>query len=369
MGTAMKVMKAMKLLKGKFSKSKKVIKDAGNKDHVTPNVMKKPSSNAVESGRDDVSVVSKALTATPSLNAKLAILKASPIPTAEKVKLLNEKLTHPEWNKLNGRFATARINDADLDETASQTPRTMLRTLTTAWVLDPAKGEVFKGISCNISTSHTVTKTLVWESEKTILQKWSQDELDKHLASGRIIWREDPSTQGVYEYKDTKQLSEQQQVQRNKLKDFKQKTEVVEEEFENEMNDLENAWNSTGVDSYSLVSLRGTAPEGKGSETAKGKGKGNGKKGNGKLRIEDDPKKKLKSTKALLTTTTKNLSVWGFNQTKMDAKTKKILQQSIKKLEKQAEQIPKLEGSSSEDIMKFITATMKLIAECKKIMD
>ena len=209
----------------------------------------------------------------------------------------------------------------------------------------------------------------MWESEKTILQKWSQDELDKHLASGRIIWREDPSTQGVYEYKDTKQLSEQQQVQRNKLKDFKQKTEVVEEEFENEMNDLENAWNSTGVDSYSLVSLRGTAPEGKGSETAKGKGKGNGKKGNGKLRIEDDPKKKLKSTKALLTTTTKNLSVWGFNQTKMDAKTKKILQQSIKKLEKQAEQIPKLEGSSSEDIMKFITATMKLIAECKKIMD
>jgi hypothetical protein len=46
----------------------------------------------------------------------------------------------------------------------------------------------------------------------------------------------------------------------------------------------------------------------------------------------------------------------------MDAKMKKILQQNIKKLEKQAEQIPKLEGSSIEDIMKFITATMKLIS-------
>ena len=163
-------------------------------------------------------------------------------------------------------------------------------------------------------------------------------------------------------------MTEVKQIQRNKQKDFKQRTEVIQDDFEDEMAELEGAWNSTGVDSYHLVSLRGNESEGKGSSGIKGGSKGSGK-GKGKLPLEDDPRKKLKAIKALLTTTTKNLSVWGFNQANMNPKVKKTLQQNIKKLEKQAEQIPKLEESSTKDIKKFITATMKLIAECKNSIE
>ena len=365
MGKAMKVMKVMKGLKPvkmKSSNTKKCNPDVKPKpDDDGAHVMKKPASKGCAA-----SVISQALSANTGLNEKIALLRNSQLTVPEKVKLMNEKLSHPEWNKLNGRFATARAKDSDLDETASQTPKSMLRTLTTAWVLDPSKGEVFRGISCNISASHTMTKTLVWESEKSILTKWSQDELDKHLNSGRIIWREDPSTPGVFEYKDTKNMSEVKQLHRQKQKELAQKSEVIEDAFEDEMLEMEGHWNSSGVESYHLLSLRGNDAEGKGSSGSKGNPKGKGK---GKVPNDDDPKKKLKSLKALLTSTTKSLAVWGFNQANMQPKVKKTLQQNIKKLEKQSEMIISIQDGSMDDINKFAEVTMKLIGQCKEIMD
>jgi len=338
MGKAMKVMKVMKVMKPvkmKSSSSKKgkpTEKSNPHDDGAT--VLKKPASKGC-----DATVISNALSATQSLNEKIALLRNSQLTVPEKVKLMNEKFSHPEWNKLNGRFATARAKDSDLDETASQTPKSMLRTLTTAWVLDPSKGEVFK---------------------------WSQDELDKHLQSGRIAWCEDPSTPGVYEYKDTKNMSEVKQVHRSKQKELVQKSEIIEDAFEDEMLEMEGHWNSSGVDSYHLLSLRGSEAEGKGSSGSKGNPKGKGK---GKNPNDEDPKKKLKSMKALLTSTTKGLAVWGFNQPNMQPKVKKTLQQNIKKLEKQSELITSLQDGSMDDINKFVEATMKLVGQCKEIMD
>ena len=36
-----------------------------------------------------------------------------------------------------------------------------------------------------------------------MLKVWSEKELTLHLQSGRVIWRQCPSTPGVWEYKDT----------------------------------------------------------------------------------------------------------------------------------------------------------------------
>lgn len=359
----MKVMKASKCTaKAAHGKQPKVGED-GNASSSGSKVMKKPAGQEFS---DAASVVSQALSATPSLNEKIEILKRSQLPVNEKVKLMNQKLSHPEWNKLNGRFATARNKDSDLDDVANTTPKILMRSLTTAWVLDPSKGEIFNSLSCNVSASHTMTKTSVWESEKSTLLKWSQDELDKHLNSGRIIWREDPCTPGVYEYKDTKNISEVKQIQRHKKKDYSQKSEITEEAFEDEMLELEGHWNNTGVESYNLMSLRGNESEGKGSTGSKGNQKGKGK---GKLAIEDDPKKKLKAIKAALTSTIKSMGAWGFSQTNMQPKVKKTLQQNIKILEKKADFINNMQEDSIEDMNKFVAETMALISECKKVMD
>ena len=360
----MKVMKSF-LKKGKKDKATKAEPTSEEVDAKGSKaaVMKKP---AKQDNFDKESVLSRALTATPSLNDKLKLLRGSDLPVNEKIKILNQKFTHPDWNKVNGRFQTAKANDPELQDVAEAAPRSLQRTLQTAWLLDPAKGEVFNTLTCGLTSSHTMTKTLQWESEKAILQKWSHDELEKHLSSGRIIWREDPYTPGVYEYKDTKNISEQQQIQKTKKKTFSQKSEIVEETFEDEMKDLEDIWNNTNIESRHSLSLRGGDGEGKGSSSIKGVPKGKGK---GKNAIEDDPKKKLKSARAVLSSTIKSLGAWGFNQKNMQPKVKKTLQQNIKKLEKQAEQMNKIQESSTDDINKFVTATTKLIADCKQVME
>ena len=52
------------------------------------------------------------------------------------------------------------------------------------------------------SLDKVLTKTEKWLSEKEAMEKWGQDDLNKHIESGRVIWRE-TSTWDVYEYCDT----------------------------------------------------------------------------------------------------------------------------------------------------------------------
>lgn len=363
--------KAMKVMKGMIKKAKKTkepkgaatsgVSSEGHTDNINKaEVKKKP---ATATFNDSASILSKALSTTPSLNEKLRLLRGSSLPVNEKVKLMNQKFTHPDWNKVNGRFVTAKASDTELQEASEAAPKNLQRTLQTAWVLDPSKGEIFNSLTCGLISSHTMTKTLQWESEKMTLNRWSQDELDKHLSSGRVIWREDPYTPGVYEYKDTKNISEMQQIQKVKKKTFQQKSEIVEESFDDEMNDLEDIWNTTNIESRHSLSLRGRDGEGKGSSSSKGKGKGH------KNALEDDPKKKLKSAKAMLSSTIKSLGAWGFSQKKMMPKVKKTLQQNIKKLEKQSELLIKVQEGSSEDTSQLVADTMVMIAECKQVME
>ena len=53
-----------------------------------------------------------------------------------------------------------------------------------------------------VKAEETVTRRDKWETELQMLQKFREEELERHLASGRIIWREDPRTPYTYEYKD-----------------------------------------------------------------------------------------------------------------------------------------------------------------------
>ena len=48
-------------------------------------------------------------------------------------------------------------------------------------------------------------KTDEWQSHLEMLQRWTSEELEAHLWSGRIISQQCPGTAGVWEYKDTQQ--------------------------------------------------------------------------------------------------------------------------------------------------------------------
>ena len=378
------MVKAMKVMKAKQSatsssatiKSRGLVKGKNKKDPLPEeDVKKRPAAKKQRFDEDDAkSQLSTALSRTPSLNDKLVLLRGSSIPTAEKLKLMNMKLSHPEWNKLNGRFRTAIANDPELEETASLTPKVMMRALTSAWVIDPQKGEVFKNVACSISATATLTRDLKWESHKAMLKKWTQDELDLHINSGRIVWREDPNTAGVWEYKDTKNMTETRTITKMKYKSHNQNTEMVEDEFDQENKELEGQWNDTSVDSWWAYSYNGQPGDG----GSKGGGKANvaGVKGKGKggniPSIEDDPKdpkKKLKAAKASLTLVTKGLGAWGFSQTKMAPKQKNQVTSMIKKLEAAQAKAKDLEEASTEEINEFVKSATQMASEAKKMME
>ena len=53
------------------------------------------------------------------------------------------------------------------------------------------------------SRDNTFEKRGRWLSQLEADRKWSEQEQQLLIASGRVLWREDPMTPGVYEYKDT----------------------------------------------------------------------------------------------------------------------------------------------------------------------
>ena len=70
------------------------------------------------------------------------------------------------------------------------------------------------------------------ESETQMLEQFGERELQMHIASGRIEYREGPWTEGVYNYRDKGDLVKRTRVTKNKGQEFQS------EEDENEFQEL-----------------------------------------------------------------------------------------------------------------------------------
>ena len=70
--------------------------------------------------------------------------------------------------------------------------------------------------AAKVAASQALKKAEEWMSEKAILKRWSPQELQAHLASGRVVWREDPYTPGVFEYQHTQNWSREVEVKRSR---------------------------------------------------------------------------------------------------------------------------------------------------------
>eukprot|EP00435_Cladocopium_sp_Y103_P008344 s2141_g2.t1 len=65
---------------------------------------------------------------------------------------------------------------------------------------------VFGSVSRTLSKEDRLKKRERWLGQKEADQKWTEKELELHIASGRVQWRERPDTWDVYEYRDTKEF-------------------------------------------------------------------------------------------------------------------------------------------------------------------
>ena len=141
----------------------------------------------------------------------------------------------------------------------------------------------FCSISKQASLEHELTKNERWLSEKEAIEKWGEDDLYKHCASGRVIYKE-TSTKDVYEYQDTQDYSRTSKAK-------KAKNWMMAQEFQQHP-DEEEQWQDQ-MDKDLMVLLQDTPGKGKRKGKGKlndtpGKGRGKGKHGKGEPKAIED---------------------------------------------------------------------------------
>jgi hypothetical protein len=149
-------------------------------------------------------------------------------------------------------------------------------------------------LTTTIGAEDSVLKKDEWLSEKQTLKKFSEEEFQRHQESGRILWREDPLTKGVYNYKDQGDYSRVRKVSKGKLL-----TQGQEYDPDQETDDLFAEMFDKDIEAMQTEQAMLTS-----SLHIKGKGLGKGKvKGKGKgepLAIEDGEEVEEKSQEELL---------------------------------------------------------------------
>jgi len=68
-----------------------------------------------------------------------------------------------------------------------------------AWLMQVA-GKKYLHVSKEVSATESLKKGNKWESEKQMLDKFDWDEFQAHIGSGRVTYREDPHTPGVWKW-------------------------------------------------------------------------------------------------------------------------------------------------------------------------
>ena len=148
---------------------------------------------------------------------------------------------------MNGRFNTAAKTDSTLATASGTATRAEHRNLVAAYFLDPAKGQVFQELSHSIHMGQSLLKTEKWESTKETLAKWTQNELEAMLQSGRYIQRDCPSAPGVWEYQDTQSVVTQKKLDRVKCIGRKHTSEMNPETKDEDNKAMSRMWRASGA--------------------------------------------------------------------------------------------------------------------------
>ena len=223
----------------------------------------------------------------------------------------------------------------------------------------------------SVQHSQTLDKREKWKSEKKMREDFGDDEFLQHLESGRIEWRDDPFTYGVYNYRDRGDITKTTSVKRKKEWAQGQEYEVGEDD--------EKEWQALkGKDLQSHLQeaqcWKGKSL-GKGQlALGKGKGKGTGKKGKGKTQLaledgkmedeeEEEEETEEEQWKVLLSKAKKARD--QANSAKEDCEAAVQKADLAKRLTKQAK---KENEAMLEEMAKKVVALKELLAKKEKAM-
>lgn len=280
-----------------------------------------PAAEPEKKAEDLASQLSK----TDSLAAKLELLKADEsLSSQEKLKLMQEQLSAKEWNALNGRFNTAKKNNAELATQANSVKRSEWKTLVGSYMLDPTMSDVYQTLTHKVSSNQKISKKEKWVSWTKLHTEWDENEIYAHLSSGRIICKECPETPGVWVYQDTMDFKTEKHLDRGKEFTKHGSEQLKPETKEADEQSWDCSWAAFGnPNSFNDLAVFGSGTS-KGYGKVKGAGKHGKKGGKGAKAVEEDPDKevdpkKLNLLKGSLTKTLQKLGCFS-----MSAEGKKV---------------------------------------------
>ena len=248
-----KAMKTMKVMKGTTVKAKaKALGKASGKNKASARITSK---NLEKLG--ELTLADKVKQAT----------EASDDPEVQ-AHLLKESLTGAENSQLHGRHKTMLNKDALAKAEYEQKSKKEKGLCAALWLLQ-TEGKKYAASKTVVAANEKIKKKDIWESEKSMLQKWSEHEMQLHLTSGRIIWRECQGTPGVFEYKDNQSWERTVNAQRGSIWESGQEGDAKAE-------DLEKFSTLYNEEAMALPNTGFLSSMGKGQKGL-GKGKGKGK--------------------------------------------------------------------------------------------
>ena len=210
-----------------------------------------------------------------SLNDKIKAAAEEGESIEEQALALKQKMTKDEHSKLWGRYST-HLNKNPLEkEEVDALPKKEKGMKAAEWLM-AIEGKKYVHVKKAVAASQKLKKEEAWESEKTMLDRFGKEELEAHLWSGRITYRKDPNTPGVYQYQDTQCWTTTVEV--NRTSSWEHGTEMNPgEEEEGAFNELyDQGWKTLGKGHMLESSWKG---KGFGKGQTSGPGKGKGKKG------------------------------------------------------------------------------------------
>ena len=154
---------------------------------------------------------------------------------AEEAAALLKKMIKLESSKLWSKHQTALKNGPEKDKEEFDALSKKDKGIAAC------QGKQYLGVLKQVSVGDKLTREDKWDSEIQILQKFSKKELDLHIQSGRVQWRECPTTWGVFEYKDTQNWSRQVSTSRKKQWTSVKEYDPEEEDLEKLTTVLEKA--------------------------------------------------------------------------------------------------------------------------------
>ena len=205
--------------------------------------------------------------------------------------VLHDSMSKLEKSKAWSKHQTALKHGSKQEQAAYNDLSKKDKGIAAAAYLLEKEGKQFMTALKKVSVGEKVTKADNWETELQMLAKFTPEELDLHLQSGRVVWRECPSTWGAYEYKDTQCF--QREITTNRAKEWQSGVEYdpMEEDLEKFMDLFTKECHSLEVDDH---------PKGKGSGKSYGKGKGLGKGKTKNKSNQDTPDDKLDTLEKVL---------------------------------------------------------------------